>query len=75
MRNATAPNSPQDVGVTDEVVERLIRLEEQMRHIIWAVEKLASRDAELDASFRATSDRFTGSCSTRPVQSRVGWVE
>jgi seryl-tRNA synthetase len=65
MRNPAAPNSPQGVGATDEVVERLIRLEEQMRHIVFAVEKLASRDAELDASFRATSDRFTAALAAQ----------
>jgi hypothetical protein len=45
--------------MTDELVDRLARLEEQMRYVVVAVEKLGTRDAELDASFRAMSDRFT----------------
>ncbi len=45
--------------MTDELVDRLARLEEQMRYVVAAVEKLGTRDAELDASFRAMSDRFT----------------
>src|SRR5271166_1601044 len=53
------PNAGPFIAVADEVVERLARLEEQMRHVAAAVEKLAARDAELDASFRAMSDRFT----------------
>jgi hypothetical protein len=45
--------------MTDELVDRLARLEEQMRYVVAAVEKLSTRDAELDASLRAMSDRFT----------------
>jgi len=44
--------------MTDELVVRLARLEEQMRYVVTAVEKLGNRDAELDASFRAMSERF-----------------
>lgn len=52
---------PKTVGlaVTDEVVDRLARLEEQVRQLAASVDKLANRDAELDASFRVLSDRFT----------------
>jgi hypothetical protein len=52
-------NPTSNPPMTDELVERLARLEEQMRYVVAAVEKLGSRDAELDASFRAMSDRFT----------------
>lgn len=47
--------------MADEVVERLARLEEQMRHVVNAVERLANRDTELDISLRAISDKFNGS--------------
>ena len=47
--------------VADQLVERLARLEEQMRHVVTAVEKLSSRDAEIDESLRKLSDRFSTS--------------
>lgn len=59
MRTSGAPPPGSILAVSDEIVDRLARLEEQMRHIANAVEKLANRDAELDASLRAMSDRFT----------------
>ena len=46
------------LAMADELVERLARLEEQMRHIASAVERLSNRDTELDASLRGLSDRF-----------------
>jgi len=52
-------------AMADEVVERLARLEEQMRHVVIAVEKLSNRDAELDASLRDMSDRFSASLATQ----------
>lgn len=51
--------------MADEVVERLARLEEQMRHVVNAVERLANRDTELDASLRAISDRFNDSLAAQ----------
>ena len=63
MRNGFSPNTAPLVAVADEVVERLARLEEQMRHLAVAVDRLASRDAELEASFRAMSDRFASALS------------
>ena len=59
MRNGPSPGTAPLMAVADEVVERLARLEEQMRHVINAVERMANRDAELDLSVRALSDRFT----------------
>jgi hypothetical protein len=53
------PNLTPTQLMTDELVDRLARLEEQMRYVVAAVEKLGTRDAALDASFRAMSDRFT----------------
>lgn len=47
------------VAVADELVERLARLEEQMRQVLTAVEKLSTRDAELDAGLRSMADRFS----------------
>lgn len=47
------------VAVADELVERLARLEEQMRQVLAAVERLSSRDAELEASLRLLADRFS----------------
>jgi hypothetical protein len=54
-----ATNPTSNPPMTDELVDRLARLEEQMRYVVSAVEKLGTRDAELDASFRAMSDRFS----------------
>lgn len=51
------------VAVADELVERLTRLEEQMRHVLMALEKLSSRDTEIDDGMRQLSDRFTASLS------------
>lgn len=51
--------------MADEVVERLARLEEQMRHVVNAVERLANRDTELDASLRMISDRFNDSLAAQ----------
>lgn len=51
--------------MADEVVERLARLEEQMHHVLSAVERLANRDTELDASLWAISDRFNDSLTAQ----------
>ena len=51
------------VAVADDIIERLARLEEQMRHAVAALEKLSSRDAELDASLRSMSERFSEALS------------
>jgi hypothetical protein len=52
-------NSVPPLLTSDEIIVRLTRLEEQMRYVVTAVEKLASRDAELDASSRAMNERFS----------------
>jgi hypothetical protein len=59
MRQPASLNLPPPSVIADEVVDRLARLEEQMRHVVIALEKLALRDAELDAALRGMSDRFT----------------
>lgn len=58
MRQTVAGRDAPLLAMADELVERLARLEEQMRHIAVAVERLSGRDTELDASLRALSDRF-----------------
>ena len=58
MRQTAVSKDTPLLAMADEVVERLARLEEQMRHVVNAVEKLANRDAELDASLRAMSEKF-----------------
>jgi hypothetical protein len=58
MRQALSKSSP-FIAVVDEVVERLARLEEQMRHVVLAVEKLGNRDSELEESLRLMSERFS----------------
>ncbi len=81
------PGTPISILGADEIVERLARLEEQVRQLASAVEKLANRDAELDASFRLMSDRFTSSItaqsevfrssleeSTKKFVSREDWL-
>ena len=70
MRSIASPSAGL-VAVADEVVDRLARLEEQMRQVAAAVEKLANRDAELDASFRAMSDRFTTAMATQAEMFRA----
>lgn len=50
---------PKGATLADELLVRLTRLEEQMRHLARAVDRLADRDAELDTSLRMMSDRFT----------------
>lgn len=64
MRNQSHSALPL-AAMADEVVERLARLEEQMRHVVLAVEKLANRDTELDASLRAMSDRFNAALTAQ----------
>ena len=59
MRQPVSLKAGPLVAVADELVERLARLEEQMRHVVTAVEKLSNRDAELEASLRSLSERFT----------------
>lgn len=71
MRQATASKDTPLLAMADEVVERLARLEEQMRHVVNAVEKLAGRDAELDASLRAMSEKFNEALAAQAETFRV----
>jgi len=58
-QNTHANNAGPLVAVADELVERLARLEEQMRQVLAAVVRLSSRDAELEARLRSLADRFS----------------
>ncbi len=65
MRPAPSVKDAPLLAMADEVVERLARLEEQMRYVVKAVEKLAGRDAELDGSLRAMSEKFNESLAAQ----------
>jgi seryl-tRNA synthetase len=69
------PGLPAGGFGTDEVVERLARLEEQVRQLASAVEKLANRDAELDSSLRMMSDRFSSSLAAQSEVLRTSLEE
>ena len=64
MRQHTSQPAPL-AAMADELVERLARLEEQMRHVVTAVEKLSNRDSEIDEGLRQLSDRFTSSLAAQ----------
>ena len=59
------------IAVTDEVVDRLARLEEQVRQLAASVDKLANRDAEL-----AQSEMFRSSLeeTSKKFVSREDWA-
>jgi hypothetical protein len=58
------------VAVADELVERLARLEEQMRQVLSAVERLSTRDAELETRLSAMADRFAAALDAQAVAFR-----
>ncbi len=43
---------------TDEIIQRLTRLEEQVRQLAASVERLAARDAESDGNVHRLSERI-----------------
>jgi hypothetical protein len=57
MRNGME-QSASFIAIADEVVDRLARLEEQMRYVGNAVEKLATRDSEIEANLRQLAEKF-----------------
>lgn len=71
MRQTPAGKDTPLLAMADEVVERLARLEEQMRHVVNAVEKLAGRDAELDASLRSMSEKFNEALAAQAETFRI----
>ncbi len=71
MRHPAAGKDTPLLAMADEVVERLARLEEQMRHVVNAVEKLAGRDAELDASLRTVAEKFNEALTAQAESFRV----
>ncbi|HET6183216.1 MAG TPA: hypothetical protein VFA03_06430 [Acetobacteraceae bacterium] len=61
--------------MADEVVERLARLEEQMRYVVAALDRLASRDSELDENLRLVSERFNLALANQAEAFRVSLAE
>ena len=59
MRQNPSVKAMPTISFADELVERLARLEEQMRQVVTSVERLSNRDTELEASLRALADRFS----------------
>ena len=59
LRDSRAIKAERLTDLADEPLERLARLEEQMMHVLAAVEKLSSRDSELEVSLRSLSERFS----------------
>ena len=48
MHEQRVPGHAQIASIAEELVERLARLEEQMRQVVRVVEKLSNRDTELE---------------------------
>ncbi len=59
MHEQRIPSPVQIASIAEELVERLARLEEQMRQVVRVVEKLSSRDTELETSVRQLAERFS----------------
>lgn len=70
MRQTASAKTTPLISVADELVERLARLEEQMRHVVTSVERLSNRDAELEASLRALADRFSAALDAQAATFR-----
>lgn len=63
------------VQLADEVASRLARLEEQVRYVVTAVERLSSRDTELEASLRDISERFNQALTAQAEAFRANLSE
>jgi hypothetical protein len=74
VRHASGRDGPL-MAVADEVVERLARLEEQMRYVVKAVERLSGRDSELEANLRGLSERFNEALSAQAETFRASLAE
>ena len=59
LLNSRTTKAEPIASLADELLERLARLEEQMMHVLAAVEKLSGRDSELEVSLRSLSERFS----------------
>ncbi len=70
MRPGPSAKATPLISFVDELVERLARLEEQMRHVVTSVERLSNRDSELEASLRALADRFSAALDAQAATFR-----
>ena len=61
-------------AATNDLVARLARLEERMNDVFVAVEKLAIRDAEFDASLRSISEHFSLALAAQAEEFRKSLV-
>lgn len=59
MRDSRPTKQDRLTSLAGELLDRLARLEEQMMHVLAAVEKFSSRDSELEVSLRSLSERFS----------------
>jgi hypothetical protein len=67
--------STQVTAATSELLARLGRLEERINDIFLAVEKLAVRDAEFDASLRSISEHFSLALAAQAEDFRKSLME
>lgn len=74
MRNPTERES-RLASIADEVVERLTRLEEQMRYVVKAVERLSGHDRELEDSLKNLSERFNEALTAQAETFRASLAE
>ena len=75
MHDQQIPSPVQLASIAEELVERLARLEEQMRQVVRVVEKLSSRDTELETSLRQVSERFSQALENQALTFREAMNE
>lgn len=75
MNEQRVPGHVQIASIAEELVERLARLEEQMRQVVRVVEKLSNRDTELETSLRQLSERFSQALDSQADTFRVALNE
>lgn len=75
MHEQRVPGHAQIASIAEELVERLARLEEQMRQVVRVVEKLSNRDTELETSLRQLSERFSQALDSQADTFRIALSE
>ena len=75
MHDQRVPGHVQIASIAEELVERLARLEEQMRQVVRVVEKLSNRDTELETSLRQLSERFSEALDSQADTFRIAIKE
>ena len=75
MHDQRVPGHAQIASIAEELVERLARLEEQMRQVVRVVEKLSNRDTELETSLRQLSERFSQALDNQADTFRIALSE